>query len=224
MSTKLAVKVNIVNGNVSFETTPANYIELELDEGSGIKDYLIWTEGDDQISDLMTHKPLTSELNNDATQIDPDSVKQVAKCFLMDDSGLGGYYTRLVKGMGLNQRYVFCFSFDGDTASEPQLEAWDDSDHDSYANHVLGNDTPANSMVKAICTTASLPGDSWGGTAIAGSGASRVVKLNPGVGAVILDSGDVSKELYANIKIVIPAGYETPAVETFVLTTRFTWS
>ena len=224
MATNLTVRTNIVDGNVSYETTPGNYLDLEIDDVSGIKDYLIWTEGDDEISDLMTHKPLTSELNNDATKIDPDAVKQVAKCFVMDDSGLNGYYTRLVKGMGENERYVFCFSFDGDTASEPQLEAWDNSDHDSYANHVLGNGTPADSMVKAVCTTSSLPGASWAGTPIAGSDVSRIIKLNPGVGAITLTSGESSRELYANIKIVIPQAYDTPAVETFVLTIRYTWS
>jgi len=221
MSTNLTARVNAVDADVNYETTPADYIALDL-----TNDYLIWSEGDDQISDLMTHEPLESELNNDATQIDPDNPKQVAKCFLMDYSHdwNGSYYTHLVKGMGENKRYVFAFSFDGDTASEPQLEAWDDSDHDSYANHVLGAGTPADSMVKAVCTTSSLPGASWAGTAIAGSDASRIVKLNDGNGAITLASGEVSKELYANIKIVIPTAYATPAVETFILTTRFTWS
>jgi hypothetical protein len=126
--------------------------------------------------------------------------------------------------MGLNKRYVFAFSFDGATANEPQLEAWDDSDHDTIIKNVLGLGTPANSMVKVVCTTGALPGVDWAGTAIAGSGATRVVKLNDGNGALdVLGSGETSQELYANIKIEIPMAYATPAVESFILTCRYTW-
>ena len=124
--------------------------------------------------------------------------------------------------MGENKRYVYAFSFDGATASEPTCEAYDDSDHDSTAKHVLGNGTPANSFVKAVCTTASLPGASWAGAAIAGA---NKLLLNNGNGALAaLPSGVTSQELYANIKLVIPSAYATPAVETFVLTVRYTWA
>ena len=124
--------------------------------------------------------------------------------------------------MGENKRYVFAFSFDGATASEPKLEAWDDSDHDSTDKHVLGNGTPDNSFVKAICTTNSLPGVNWTGSAIAGA---NKLNLNDGNGALgDVPSGQTTQELYANIKIVIPAGYSTPAVESFVLTVRYTWN
>lgn len=219
MAINLSIKVNYVDSDVSFETTPADYISLDLDN-----DYLIWTEGDATVKDLMTHEPTPAELNASATKIDPDAVKTVDKCLLMDyshDVG-GAYYTHLVKGMSENKRYVFCFSFDGATASEPQLEAWDDSDHDSSDNHVLGNGTPANSFVKAVCTTSSLPGASWAGSAIAGA---NVLQLNDGNGALgALASGETSQELYANLKIVIPQAYATPGAETFVLTVRYTWS
>ncbi|KKL86641.1 hypothetical protein LCGC14_1942670, partial [marine sediment metagenome] len=61
------------------------------------------------------------------------------------------------------------------------------------------------------------------GTAIAG--ADNIVQLNNGNGALsALGSGITSQELYCNCKIVIPTAYDTPAAETFVLTTRFTWS
>lgn len=220
MATNLSVRVNYVDADVSYQTTPADYITLDLSN-----DYLIWTAGDDTVKDLMTHEPTASELNTAATQIDPDSAVTVDKCLLMDyshDVG-GSYYTHLVKGMGENKRYVFAFSFDGATASEPQLEAWDDSNHDSTDNHVLGNGTPADSMVKAISTTSSLPGVSWSGSALAGS--SNVLQLNDGNGALgSVPSGQSTQELYANIKIVIPAAYSTPATETFVLSVRYTWS
>jgi len=219
MSVTLTARVNYVDADVNYQTTPADYIAMDL-----TNDYLIWTEGDATVKDLMTAEPTPTELNAAATKIDPDATKTVDKCLLMDyshDTG-GTYYTHQVLGMGENKRYVFGFSFDGATASEPKLLAWDDTDHDSTAKHVLGNGTPADSMVKAICTTASLPGASWAGSALAGA---NVLELNNGNGALAaLGSGITSQELYANVKIVIPSGYSTPAVETFVLTCQYSWS
>jgi len=220
MATNLTILANYINADVNYETTPADYIALDL-----VNDYFIWTEGDATVKDLMTHEPIASELNAAATKIDPDNPKTVAKCLLMDyshDVG-GAYYTHLVKGMGENKRYVFAFSFDGATASEPQLEVWDNSSHNSTDNHGLGNGTPANSFVKGVCTTASLPGESWAGAALAG--ASNVLQLNNNNGALAdLASGETSQELYCNLKMTIPAAYATPAAETYVLTVRFTWS
>lgn len=211
MATAMDFFINYVDADVNYATTPADYIEVDL-----TNDYLIWSA---TLDDLMTHEPTAEELNENASIIDDSADVTVAECLLMDyshDVG-GSYYTHLVKGMGENKRYVFAFSFDGATATEPQLEAWDDDSHTTIAKNVLGESTPANSMVKAVCTTAALPGASWVGTAIAG--ASNVVLLNAGLGAL-----SVAKDLYANIKIVIPTDYDTPAAETFVLTIRYTWS
>lgn len=220
MTTNLNVLVNYVDADVLYQTTPADYIVMDLDN-----DYLIWTAGSAVIKDLMTHEPITSELNAAATIIDPTVDVTVAKCLLMDDShDVGGpdIYTHLVKGMGDDtKRYSYCFSFDGETATEPQLEAWEDDTHLTFALHVLGNGTPANSFVKASCTTASIPSVS-GWNAIAGG--SNVLELNDGAGALgSIPSGQITQELYANLKIVIPGGYATPAGETFVLTVRYTW-
>lgn len=219
MSVALKVLINYVDADVNYETTPADYIEMDL-----TNDYLIWSQGDATVKDLMTHEPTPAELNAAATKIDPDNPKVVAKCLLMDyshDVG-GAYYTHLVKGMSENKRYVFAFSFDGATASEPLLEAWDDSNHNTTAKHVLGNGTPASSFVKAVCTTASLPGASWVGAAIAGA---NKLQLNNGNGALgDLPSGETSQELYSNLRIEIPSSYSTPTVENFVLTCRYTWS
>jgi hypothetical protein len=218
MATSLSIRANLVDADIPYVTTPADYITLDL-----TNDYLIWSEN---LEDLMTHEPTADELNAHAVIIDELANKTVPECLVMDYShNWGGvYYTHLIKGMGENKRYVFGFSFDGDTANEPQLEAWDDSDHDTIDKHVLGDGTPANSMVKAICTTGALPGASWVGTSIAGSSVTRIIKLNDGNGALpILESGETSQELYANIKIEIPMAYATPAVESFVLTVRYTW-
>lgn len=214
MSTDMTFLINYVDADVTYAVTPADYIEMDL-----TNDYLIWTAGDSTVKDLMTHEPTADELNAAASVISDDADVTVEKCLLMDYShNVGGsYYTHLVKGMGENKKYSFCFSFDAATATEPQLEAWDNTDHDSSDNHVLGAGTPANSFVKAVCTTTSLPGASWVGTAIAG--ASNVVLLNDGSGAL-----SVATDLYANIKIVIEQAYATPSAETFTLSVRYTWA
>lgn len=209
--TNLSVRINYVDATVNYATTPADYITLDL-----VNDYLIWTAGDDTVKDLMTHEPIASELNSAASIIDADDPITVALCLLMDyshDVG-GSYYTHLVKGMSENKRYVFAFSFDNITATIPRLEAWDDDNHDSADKHVLGAGTPADSFLKAVKTTDALPGAGWVGTAIAGAS-----------NYLLLDSAVLSgaKDLYANIKVVIPADYSTPAAETFILTVRYTY-
>jgi hypothetical protein len=212
MATLLSIRANLVDADHSYVAVPADYITLDL-----AHDYLIWSE---DLDDLMTHEPTSDELNAHAVIIDDGANKTVPENLIMDyshDWG-GSYYTHLVIGMGLNKRYIYCFSFDGATASEPQLEAWDDDTHLTTAKHVLGNGTPANSMIKAVCTTGALPGAGWVGTSIAGSNSARVVKLNDGNGAL---SG--AGHLYANMKIVIPMAYATPAIESFTLTVRYTW-
>lgn len=220
MSTDLTVRVNYVDPDVAYGATGAGYITMDLNN-----DYLIWTSGSDEVTDLMTAEPTTEQLNEASTIIDELSAVTVPLCLLMDYShNVGGsYYTHEVVGMGDNKQYVFDFSFNGATATEPRLEAWDDSSHTTVNAHVLGNGTPASSMVKAVATTYALPGAGWAGTPIAG--VSNVLLLNAGNGALpVLGTGETSHELYANIKIVIPADYATPAVEAFVLTVRYTWN
>jgi hypothetical protein len=211
MATTMKFLINYVDSDVAYATTPADYIEVNL-----TNDYLIWSK---TLADLMTHEPTADELNAAAEIIDPSLAVTVTKCLLMDyshDVG-GSYYTHLVIGMSLNKKFVYCFSFDGATATEPQLEAWDTSAHTTYVKNVLGLGTPANSMMKGKCTTTTLPGVGWAGTALAGP--SNVLLLNDGSGAL---SG--AKDLYANLKIVIPTAYSTPAAETFILTVRYTWA
>ena len=218
MATNLDVLVNYVDADHDYANYASDYISMDL-----TNDYLIWTAGDATVKDLMTHEPTAGELNAAASIIDTSDVT-VEKCLLMDyshDVG-GSYYTHLVKGMSENKRYVFCFSFDDATASEPQLEAWDTSAHANTDNYCLGDGTPADSFIKAVCTTLALPGASWAGTPIAG--ASNVLLLNAGNGALSTPASGTTNDLYANIKMVIPADFDYPAAETFVLTVRYTWS
>lgn len=216
MATAMNFFVNIVDDTVPYVTTPADYglVDLSLD-------YLIWSGS---LANHMTHQPTQSELNAAAAIIDPLNVVTVAECLWMNYSHdvQGPYYTLLVQGMGANAAYVFLFSFDGATATEPQLEAWDTSAHATSLLNTLGAGTPANSFVKAVCTTGgTLPGSNWVGTAIAG--ASNVVLLNNGSGALVAPGSGLTNDLYANIKIKIPANYATPSAEQFVLTVRYTF-
>jgi hypothetical protein len=203
--------INYVDSAVSYNSAPSNYIPVDL-----ISDYLIWTAGDLVVKDLMTSEPTSDELNAAATVISDIAPTTVALCLLQDYShNIGGpYYTHKVLGMSENKAYVFCFSFDGPTATIPRLEAWDTSAHTTSTKHVLGAGTPANSFVKAVKTTGgTLPGASWVGTALAG--AANYVELDTA-------ALTVAKDLYSNIKIVIPQSYATPAAENFVLTVRYT--
>ena len=212
--TNLKFLINYVDADVDFATTPADFIELDL-----VNDYLIWTAGSTVVTDLMTHEPTPSELNAAASIIDPSLAVTVAKCLLMDFShDIGGsYYTHLVKGMSENKKFAYCFNFDAATATEPQLEAWDDATHTTTIKNVLGLGIALNSFIKAICTTLLPPGSGWPGSPIAG--ASNILLLNAGGGAL---TGKAN--LYANLKIVIPSAYSAPAAETFVLTCRYTYS
>lgn len=208
--TNLIMRANI-GDEIVYGGTGANYITLDL-----VTDYIIWTAGSSAVADGQD-EPTQDELNQ-AYPIITTSDLKVAHCLLYDYSA---NKLEEVEGMGLNKRYVFCFSFDGATASEPQLEAWDDDGHDSVDNNVLGVETGEDSFVKAVCTTLSLPGADWAGDPIAGT---DVLLLNNGNGALDeLVTGETSQELYANIKVVIPANYDTPAIETFILCCRYTY-
>jgi hypothetical protein len=214
------VLTNYVNADIDYQSNPADYIELDL-----VRDYLIWTAGNTIVKDLATHEPSSSELSAAATTIDDTLPTTIPLCLLMDyshDVG-GAYYTHKIMGVGENKRYVLAFSFDGPTATEPQLEAWDDDTHLTIAKNVLGLGTALNSMVKVVCTTLLTPGAGWVGVPLAGS--SNVLLLNGGNGALVdLLTGETSQELYCNAKIVIPVGYATPSAETFTLTIRYTYS
>jgi hypothetical protein len=216
MATNLQIGINYVDADVNYQTTSADFIVMDL-----TSDYLIWSA---TLANLMTHQPTAGELNAAASIIDPVLAVTVAECLLMDYShSVGGnYYTHLVLGMGLNKRFPFMFSFDGATATEPQLEAWDDATHTTFVKNVLGLGTANNSFVKGVCTTLIPPGSNWVGAPLAGG--TNVLLLNAGTGALAtLGSGITSQELYANLKIVIPANYSVAAAESFVLTCRYTY-
>lgn len=124
---------------------------------------------------------------------------------------------------GGDNQYVFCIYFDGDTASAPYLEMWDDANHDSIALQPLGAGTPANSMVKGIVTTEGAPGSAnWVGhadaIAMAGSGNDNRLDLN--TGSAIGSAGD---NCYWNMCIRIPST-STPFSSLPKTSLRFTYT
>ena len=159
--------------------------------------------------------PTVEELNRAGVQLDADNPVIVPKYFLSDLSA--DLLLEIFNAGNQQKRYAFGISFDGATATEPQLEAWDNDSMDSYADPALGLGSPGSSWYRAICTTTSTPALNWTGTPLAGSGASNVVFLNDGNGAL---SG--AGELYFNFKVIIPGGYLVPASHNPIFAITFT--
>ena len=121
---------------------------------------------------------------------------------------------------GGDNQYVFCIYFDGETASAPYLEAWDDSGHDSTALQVLGAGTPANSMVKGIVTTAGAPGSAnWVGHPDQVNMAGTGNRLDLNAAAAI---GSAGGNVYFNLAISVPST-ATPFSSEPVFALRFTY-
>ncbi len=218
MAVNLTVRINSGDASIAYGETGADYVDLDLNLN---RDYLIWTKGSDDVKD-GENEPNETEFNIASSIIQATDV-QVAHCLLYDyDAGL----LKEVEGMGDNERFVFCFSFDGETATEPTLEAWDNSSHDTADKHVLGGETGYDSFVNAICTTSLSPGTDWIGTG-SGTKIAGDVKLGLNDGEPISPTGGIptgeTYDCYANIGILIPGGYATPGAELFVMTVRFTW-
>lgn len=209
MVTNLTCRVNKTDASANFATQPTYYITIDL-----ANDRLIWTQGSAQVFHNCGYSPSNAQLNEAATLIQATPVV-VDKCFLDDVSSTEKLW-RVIGANDGNNRFVFCFSFDGATATEPTLEAWDTNAHSAATLHVLGAGTPNNSMIHAVCTTVSAPGTNWAGTNLA---ASNVVYLNGGAGAL-----GAAGDLYANIYIKIPASYATPESSTPVIAVRYTYS
>jgi len=117
---------------------------------------------------------------------------------------------------GGNNRYVFAIYFDGATAGIPYLEAWDDNTHTTSVDDFLGDGIAANSTIRAISTTGAVPGSAaWSGTPLAGT--SSRIELD----SAALDS---AKNLYYNIKQVIPSTFTPQSNTSIVLTLRYLYS
>ena len=146
---------------------------------------------------------------------------EAPKTFVDDDSGsifdqvpLAG--TTNGEQSGGDTRYVFAIYFDGATAGTPTLEAWDDNTHVTADDDFLGGGTPADSTLLAIATTNAAPGSAtWAGTPLSGTD-SRIELDTEALAA--------AKNLYFNIKQVIPSTFTPQADSAIVTTLRFLYS
>lgn len=208
MSTALTIAVNCDNQDQPYGTSGVDWVDVDVSN-----DYLIFTAGSDTVKDGET-LPSSSDLNQAGTIIIGSDV-DIAHYLLAD------YNANQLKEIDLagnqNKRYVFAFSFDGGTGSEPVLEVWDDSDMDSIDDYCLGNGVASNSWIRGITTTDGLPGASWTGSRLAGSSSGNFLWLNNQNGAL-----GVAKVLYCQLRIVIPASYPYSAAETPVFVVKYT--
>lgn len=211
MATNLTVHANITAVDSDRIAQPGNYVQMDL-----ANDKLIWSAGSAAIID-GADTPTNIELDDAATIIQVTDV-EIDKLFLLDFSDVGVELKEIDLAGSDDNQFVINFSFDGPTTTEPTLEGFDDNTHTSANLLVLGNGTPANSMIRAIVTTAGLPGAAWVGTPIAGASAPNVLELNGGGGAL-----GGAAELYVNIKVLIPGNFPSPFSETPNLTIRFTF-
>ena len=206
--TNLILRVNVTAVDSKYVTVPGNFVDV------AVGDSFIFSAGSALVADGLSI-PGQTDLNRAATVLAPLASTVVAHYFLADVS------VNLLKEIHLagngNYSYVFCASFDNATASEPQLEAWDDATLATYILGCLGSGLPSSSWYKAICTTTTIPGATWVGTPLAGAGVSNVILLNAGAGALT-----VAKDLYFNFHVKIPAGYTTPGQYLPVLLVTYT--
>lgn len=194
--------------------SPLNTSGIDWTEVSIVNDKLIFSAGSTDVIDGGSI-PTADELNQAGTVVSAVAEVEVDKCFLEDVSA--SILKEIHNWGSQNKRYVFAFDFDGATASEPVLEIWDDDGLDTTDNYSLGDGTPADSWWFGVTTTDALPGASWAGTALAGSGAGRFLYLNNGNGALV-----GADTLYCNLKIVIPVNPTQGNAESPVICCKFT--
>jgi hypothetical protein len=208
MATNLTLYINHSASDNVYGSSGVDWIQVDPNN-----DEFIFSAGSVDVADGEA-LPNTSELNRAGVELTGSEI-EVPHYFLADDSA--GILQEIFLA-GDNGRYVFCASFDGATATEPQLEAWDNLDMNSYDIDCLGAGTPNASWYKAICTTDGAPGSaSWVGIPLAGSGTSNILLLNSGNGALTS-----AKDLYFNFHVVIPPSWSTPGAFTPVLAITYT--
>ena len=214
MSTELKVYVNNDSQDLPLDSSGVDWTELNI-----ANDYLVFSAGSDIVKDGEAI-PSASELNQAGVIITTSKVI-VPKYFLADISD--SLLKEIHNAGDNNKRYVFAFSFEGATASEPVLEVWDDSDMNSIESYTLGNETASNSWIYGITTTDGLPGANWigdtptVGSRLAGSSDGHFLWLNNENGAL---SG--AGVLYCQLKLIVPANAPYSGAETPLFTVKYT--
>jgi len=190
---ELTIYANVGTSDNPLNLSGADWIEIDVDN-----DELIFSGGSDTVADGKAI-PSDTQLNQAGLLLLQPRVEQTYDKYFLADSNAN--LLREIHNMGSgNYRYVMACSFDGETASEPVLELWDDTDLDSVDATSLGSGTPSSSWFRGVATTDGLPGAGWTGSRLAGSSDGHFLWLNNENGA--LSGADV---LYFQLKIVIPS-------------------
>ena len=184
--------------NVDSQDLPLNSSGIDWVEFSEGNDKLIFTAGNTEVQD-------GSDIPSQAELVSAGVILTGAQ-IVLDDYLLEDVSDNLLKSIdnagNVDKRYVFAFSFDASTASEPVLEVWDDDQLNSATGAILGSGTPSSSFCRGVTTTSGSPGAGWitTGTRLAGSSDGNFLLLNNGGG--FLTGADV---LYCNLAVVVPA-------------------
>jgi len=206
--TNLIVALNADTQDVPYGSSGVEWVDLDLDN-----DFLIFTGGSDVVED---GEPIPSASQLTQAGILLTGSEQTVDLYLLAD--ISANLLKEINNMGnQNKRYVMAFVFDGPTASEPVLEAWDNDSMNSINNASLGAGVATSSWLRGIVTTAGLPGVNWTGQRLAGASDGHFLKLNNDSGALT-----TAKTLYCNLKLVIPSTQTEGLAETPVLVCKYT--
>jgi len=207
MSTVCKIYANVSTSDSDLGTSGANFVEIDVSN-----DRIIFSAGSDTVIDGAA-SPSDTQLNQAGILLTGSEIT-VSKYFLDDDSA---NELKQIHNMGsANKRHVLAFDFDGETASEPVLEVWDDEDMDSIDLICLGEGVASSSWFRGIVTTSALPGVGWTGDRLAGSADGYFLWLNDENGALV-----GADTLYCQMKIVIPATQTDAGAETPVIAIKY---
>lgn len=203
MTTACTVYVNNGVQDDPLGTSGATFTEVDLDN-----DELILSAGSNVIKD---GEVIAGDSSLTQAGVLLTGVEQTIDKYLLSDAS-AGIYKEIVNMGADNKRYVLAFDFDDETASEPVLELWDDTNLDSIDFTSLGAGIASASWWRGITTTSALPGVAWTGSRLAGSSDGNFLWLNNQNGP--LTTADT---LYCQLKVVIPstqqdAGNESPLI------------
>jgi hypothetical protein len=207
MSTTLKISVNTSLNDVEYTESGSTWEDIDT-----ANDYLIFSGGSDSVADGQP-LPTQSQLNQAGIVL--DGTEQIVDHYFLADSGANDLKEIHLMG-NQDTQYVMAFVFDGDTATEPVLELWDDSNLNTVVSTTLGAGTPSNSWWKGITTTNNSSGISWTGDTLAGSTDGNFLYLNDGNGPLL-----AATTLYCNLKIVVPASAVTGINATPVFCVKY---
>jgi hypothetical protein len=206
--TNLTIALNTDTQDLAYGSSGVEYTEINLDN-----DFLIFTAGSNVVKD---GEPIPSASELTQAGILLNGSEQTVDLYLLAD--VSANELKEVHNMGdQDKRYVMAFVFDGPTASEPVLEAWDNDSMNSINNVSLGSGVATSSWLRGVVTTDGLPGPNWTGQRLAGASDGHFLKLNNDNGAL-----STAKTLYCNLKLVIPSVQTEGLNETPVLIVKYT--